>query len=65
MASIYRKKHSPFWFIQFFDASGKRHNKSTILRTDDPGQTVKARVLRAELEAKELARSQGTQPPYQ
>ena len=54
MASLYRKKRSPFWFIQFIDADGKRRNKSTGLRADDPGQTVKARALRAQLEAKEL-----------
>ena len=59
MSSIYRKKHSPFWFIQFIDADGTRRNKSTGLRTDDPGETVKARALRAQLEAKELGRNAG------
>lgn len=34
-----------------------RRNKSTGLRTDDPAETIKARALRAELEAKELNRS--------
>src|SRR5665213_76485 len=56
MASLYKKDRSPFWWIQFVDAEGTRRNKSTGLRTDDPGQTVQARALRAQLEAKELGR---------
>jgi integrase len=59
MASIYKKQKSPFWFVQFMDAEGTRRNKSTGLRADDPGQTVKARALRAQLEAKELNRTAG------
>jgi len=57
MASLYKKRHSPFWWIQFIDADGKRRNKSTGWRRDDPAQTVKARALRAQLEATELNRS--------
>lgn len=56
MASLYRKKKSPFWWVAFYDAKGKRQNESTGLRADSPGDTAKARVLRAELEAKELRR---------
>jgi integrase len=59
MASIYKKKNSPFWFVQFIDAEGIRRNKSTSLRADDPAQTIKARTLRAQLEAKELNRNAG------
>jgi integrase len=59
MASLYKKQKSPFWFIQFIDADGKRHNKSTGLRTDKPAETVKARSLRAQMEAKELNRNAG------
>ena len=59
MASIYKKKNSPFWFIQFIDADGTRRNKSSGLRADNPGETVKARALRAQLEAKELNRTAG------
>src|SRR5208282_186238 len=59
MASIYKKQNSPFWFIQFIDADGTRRNKSTGLRADNPGETVKARALRAQLEAKELNRTAG------
>ena len=59
MASIYKKKNSPYWFVQYIDAEGIRRNKSTGLRIDDPGETVKARALRAQLEAKELNRNAG------
>lgn len=59
MASIYKKRNSPFWFVQYIDGEGIRRNKSTGLRTDDPGETVKARALRAQLEAKELNRNAG------
>jgi hypothetical protein len=59
MASLYRKKNSPFWFVQYIDAEGIRRNKSTGLRTDKPAETVKARALRAQLEAKELNRNAG------
>jgi hypothetical protein len=59
MASIYKKQNSPFWFVQFIDTDGIRRNKSTGLRADNPGETVKARALRAQMEAKELNRSAG------
>ena len=59
MSSLYKKQNSPFWFIQFIDGEGVRRNKSTGLRADHPGQTVKARALRAQLEAKELNRNAG------
>ena len=36
---------------------GVRRNKSTGFRTDDPGQTLKARALRAQMEGKELTRT--------
>ena len=62
MASIYRKKNSPYWFIQFIDGDGKRRNKSTEFRASDPGETMKARTLRAQMEAKELSRT-GTVGP--
>lgn len=59
MASLYRKKRSPFWFIQFIDTDGTRRNRSTGLRIDSPTDTLKARSLRAQLEAKELNRDAG------
>lgn len=51
MASLYKKKKSPFWFIAFHDSSGKRVNHSTGLRYDDPKQTADARLLKARLDA--------------
>ena len=59
MASLYRKKRSPYWFLQFTEANGKRCNKSTHYLANDPGQTVKARALRAQMEVKELTRTAG------
>lgn len=56
MAYMYRKLRSPFWYVQFIDADGRKHDKSTGLRTDDPNDTLKAKSLRAELEAKEYHR---------
>lgn len=56
MASIYHKKKSPFWFIQYIDDDGVRRNKSTPYRTDSPADTVKARAFRAQMESNELSR---------
>ena len=55
MASLYTIKRSPFWYVQYLDKTGHRKNVSTGLRHDDPGDTAKARILRANLEAKEHA----------
>jgi integrase len=60
MASLYRKKQSPYWFIQYTDSEGVRRNRSTGLLADNPGETIKARTLRAEMEAKELSRTGST-----
>lgn len=57
MSSLYRKNGSPYWFIQYVDADGKRRNKSTGLRTDHAGETAKARALRAQRESKEFAKA--------
>ena len=57
MASIYQKKGSPFWSIQYIDGNGKRRNKATPYRTDNPGDTIKARALRAKSEMQELTRA--------
>ncbi len=60
MASLYRKKNSPFWFIQFVDPiSRKRVNRSTGFRTDSAKETVEARAFRAQREAKELSHNAG------
>ena len=50
-AYLYPKKNSPFWYIQYTDSAGKKHDKSTGLRTDDPNETNQAKQMRAELEA--------------
>lgn len=57
MAYLYRKNRSPFWYIQYLDSERKKHDKSTGLRADDPNDTAKAKVLRAELEAAEHGKS--------
>src|SRR5437899_4745517 len=56
MAYIYRKNRSPFWYIKYVDSDRKEHDKSTGFRADDPNDTVKAKILRAELETKEYQR---------
>jgi integrase len=53
MAYLYRKSRSPYWYVQYVDSDRIKHDKSTGLRTDDPNDTAKAKVLRAELEASE------------
>jgi Phage integrase family len=58
MAYLYRKKRSPFWYVVYTDADKKEVHRSTGLRADDPDDTIKAKALRAELEAKEHRRIQ-------
>ena len=36
MAYLYRKKRSPFWYVQYLDSDRKKHDKSTGLRAHDP-----------------------------
>jgi|SRR6266542_5453827 len=36
MAYLYRKKRSPFWYVQYPGSDRKKHDKSTGLRADDP-----------------------------
>jgi integrase len=57
MAYLYRKKRSPFWYVVYFDPHHKEVHRSTGLRADDPNDTLKAKALRAELEAKEHHRA--------
>lgn len=62
MASLYPHKRSSFWWMEWIDEKGIRHNESTRLRVDDPAQTRKARALCAERTTNELrapARSGG------
>lgn len=56
MASIYPKKRSPFWHIEYREAlTGKKRNESTKLRRNNRDQTRKARQLCAQRTADELA----------
>lgn len=57
MAYLYRKKRSPYWYVVYFDADGHERHRSTSFRADDPGDTAKAKALRAEKEAAEHHRS--------
>jgi hypothetical protein len=56
MAYIYAKPRSPFWYVQYIDSDGRKHDKSTGFRRDDPNETLKAKARRAELDAKEYHR---------
>lgn len=60
MASLYKKKRSPFWYVQYIDHEGKRLNVSTGLRHDDERETAQARVMCAQIEAKEVFRKSGS-----
>ena len=57
MAYLYRKNRSPFWYVVHFDDHGNEVHKSTKLRADDPNQTLEAKAMRADLEAKAERRS--------
>jgi hypothetical protein len=39
------KASSPFWYVQFIDADGRKYDKSTGTRADDPNDTLKAKSL--------------------
>lgn len=56
MASLYPRKNSPFWWLQFRDSkTGKLVNRSTGLRRDDAEHTREAKRLRAQWEQQELS----------
>jgi integrase len=55
VASLYKRKRSPFWWVEYVDAAGERRQESTKLRHDTPLQTRQARQLRDELTTRELA----------
>lgn len=60
MASIFPKKRSPFWYLQFLDKEGKARSKSTGLRRDIPLQTVQARELAAKYTRAEIHRGEAS-----
>jgi len=53
MASLYKRKDSKFWWIEYFDLSGARRQESTKLRCDSTPDTRKAHDLRRELAMRE------------
>ena len=53
MASLYRKKGTAYWYMQWRGKDGKLHNRSTNFRADSAEQTQKAWSLRAEFEKQE------------
>jgi integrase len=58
MASLYPKKKSPFWYINFADpVTGISRNESTKLRRDNIEETRKARQRCAQATADELGSS--------
>lgn len=57
MASLYARKNSPFWYLEYRDKDGNYRNRSTGLRRSDPGQTQEAGKLRAEAEVNEFHRA--------
>jgi hypothetical protein len=54
VASIYKRKHSKFWFIKYRGDDGKWHNKSTGLRYDVISATKMAKLLEKAQTLKEL-----------
>lgn len=55
MASLYKKRRSPFWYMEWRDPkSGRPLNRSTKLRRDSVDHTRKAKQLRAQRTADEL-----------
>src|SRR6266567_447187 len=53
MASLYKRKDSRFWWIEYFDLAGERRQESTKLRHDSTLETRKAHDLRRELTMRE------------
>jgi integrase len=53
VASLYRRSGSPFWWVEYLDAAGKRRQKSTKHRYDVAGESRKAQELRRELAQRE------------
>jgi integrase len=53
MASLYRRKDSRFWWVEYFDVTGRRRQESTRLRVDVVAETRRANDLRRELQIRE------------
>jgi len=62
MATIYKRPNSPYWIAQYFDADGKRVNKSTKVEhngKDSPSPTAKRAASGFEAEARKKQSQQG------
>jgi hypothetical protein len=59
MASLYRKKGSQYFWIEFRNATGERCQQSTKLRFDNPYETREARKLRDDLSRREREATPG------
>jgi integrase len=55
MASLYRRKRSPYWWIEYIDAVGERRQESTKLCHDSPAQSRRAIQLRNDLTTREIS----------
>jgi integrase len=60
VASLYSRKGSRFWWIEYIDAAGERRQESTKLRRDIPAQSRKAAQFRNELTVRERSDAQQT-----
>lgn len=58
MASLYKRRHSAFWWLKHCTATGRIVRKSTKLRVDSTSQTRKAQALAHEHSARELRRAE-------
>ena len=57
MASLYKRRDSKYWWIEYVDAAGERRQESTKLRHALPGESRKAVQLRNELSARGASRT--------
>ena len=58
MSSLYQRKDSGFWWIEYVDAAGEKRQKSTKLRRGSKAETRKAREVQREMTSRELERSE-------
>jgi len=59
MASLY--KRPPFWWIKGRDKTGVMVRQSLRLRTDDPAETRKARIIKSQWDRRELERPRNSE----
>jgi hypothetical protein len=59
LASFYKQKMSPYWWVRYRGANGKIKRESTGLKYDSSEQTKKAEVVRAQKSAFEAEQGYG------